>query len=130
MKTNMRSAVYTLDEFRQHVGDLTTQDGVSVNKACKAAKLANNVPFYNATRVTGDTTRGISTLKKILEAIGFRVQILVHVQKIKMPSAGRLHSIDPEMTRAIDVREALSNKTMIRRFGAHHKKARQLLLRK
>lgn len=131
VKTNQRSAVYRMDEFRACAGDLITQDGVSIIAACQEAGYAQSMSYYNAINpVNPEGTAGLVVLKNILNAIGFEVEFLVHVRKLATKADGKFVTLDPEMTRAYNFREAFANKTLVRRYGKHHTKARKLLFRK
>lgn len=118
-----------MQEFREHFKDLATQDGISLAKACNLAGLTSTLSMTTAlTKYEGRSTSGLSTLTRILEAIGFELEPCVIVRKIAYADKGRITSLDPEMIERVTLREALKDKELEWRYGKHKKKAAETLL--
>lgn len=124
VKTEMKSAAYTPDELRFFTSDLVAQSGYTMAEACRNCGLGGGINYQMAKNEVGE--RGIGTMRRILEGIGYETHLLVYVKRID--DHAQREGKDPDLTRRVRKRKNRRKKKLSKKYGRHAAVAEALIV--
>lgn len=95
--------MFTITELRELAGDLIAEQMVSVTTAVEEAGYSGADIFYRSVNVTDpDSFRGLTTIRRVLEAVGYNTTMYVQVVQPRKPD--EFEAVDPDLQAHIENR--------------------------